>query len=420
MKYVLNIKEAKGLVDSMSLIDEGSQAEVLLGVNIIKESQVMCGLRVTGRTDQIMTRFSAVVDEDVIEPESFVVSVKEFAGVLSGMASYNKDIVIDTASASAVSLSVPGEKNTSAQVYVNKISGGCETPEIPMNSKELLLQVVCKTEKFKAFAQRGCMFADAAKGNGCENVILKLNMKTSQMTGYSSDSFVIGWTNGNVSVNETQNAQFKEALAKYLSRKEGESEENIILLIPEKSFSKLLKVVDGCEQFGLAADPRHLFVGAGKNAYTLTLGAQRLNLEGPIAAFETGEAVSILKMAPKELLKGVQLLKKTGTIKNGGDKVCLHVTISDNDLCLSAEKDAVQIPLTDVTVKQGEEIDFYCYSNLIEKAVSSITDDCMTMTILQGKGPVKMTGKNVGENIIYMLKSRKPVSEEEETTEVSE
>ena len=406
MKYTVKVTEVKAIVDAMSMIDDGEQVVCLMGVGQEKDDKMVCCLRVTGRNDQITTKFVAVPEEEpeCVEEELFVVNTKQFAGVLSAMLPYNSDITIENMEAS-VSI---GVKNVT-QIAVEKIPEENDAPEIKMGKElPILFQVLAQSKVFSAFAKTGCMFTDTVKGNGCENVTLFLNLKDGEISGYSTNGFLIGRSKGKVKVDTRQN--YDEALEAYLKEK-GEQKEKVLILIPEKSFSHFLKVIEAVDQFAIMADARHLFVGAGRNVYALTLGAQHINLEGPIVKFEEQGSEAVLKVASKELLRAVQTLKKINQVKHGSDKVCLSVTAKETSLCLTAGTDSVKIP--GVEMSEGSIVDFNCYSHLLEKAVSCMTTERITMQLLPQQAPVKISEDVSSFDTVYMLKARKMDTEKE-------
>lgn len=404
MKYTVKGTEVKAIVDVISMIDDGEQVVCLMGVGQEKDDQMVCCIRVTGRNDQITSKFLAVPEDEpeCVEKESFVVNAKQFAGVLSAMLAYNSNTIIENTENSVLI----GVENVT-QVAVDKIPDENCTPEIAMGRElPILFQLSAKSKDFANFAKAGCMFTDTVKGNGCENVALFLNLEVGELSGYSTNSFLIGRSKGKVTVDTRQNHE--NALEAYLKEK-GESKERILILIPEKSFSHLLKVIETAGQFAMIADARHLFIGAGRNVYALTLGAQHINLEGPIAKFEEQGADAVLKIETKELLRAVQTLKKINQVKHGSDKVCLSVTAEGTSLCLTAGTDCVKIPGVDIS--EGGIVDFNCYSHLLERAVSSMTTEHITMQLLSQQAPVKISEDASCFDTVYMLKARKTETE---------
>lgn len=406
MKYFISIEEVKAIVESMSMIDDGKQVLVQMGVSQLKDDKVLCCLRVTGRTDQIWTRFSATPVEDGAEMEEFITATKQFAGVLSAMVSYNKDIAIEIKE-DIVAITVDGV----ASIPVDVIKGLYELPEITMGKTEpVLFQIFADSKDFSTFAKEGCMYADPVKGNGCENIIMQLDLKVGTMQGSSTDGFLIGRSKTLIKINQKQLTDSGEVLEKYFSGKPGESMEKLILLVPDKAFSRMLKVEEGAPQITLAADTKHLFVGAGRNVYALTLGAQLINLDNALKTFAESEVSASLELSSKDVVRAVQTIKKVGSVKTGSDKVCMHVTLQDSMLCLSADAGTVRIPLK--SISDNAELDFFCYSNLFEKAVSGVASESLIMQNLSGNGPVRFLKEENSFAMIYMLKARKPASEE--------
>lgn len=406
MKYFISIEEVKAIVEAMIMIDDGKQVLVQMGVNPLKDDKVLCCLRVTGRTDQILTRFSATPEEDGAEKESFLTATKQFAGVLSAMASYNKDIAIEIKK-DIVAITVDGV----ASVPIDVIKGEYELPEITMGQTEpVLFQLYADGKSLSEFAKEGCVYADPTKGNGAENVILQLDLKAGTMIGSSTDGYLFGRSKMVIKVNQKQLESSGEALDKYFAGKPGESLEKLILLVPDKAFSRILKVGEGVPQITFAADTKHLFVGAGRNVYALTLGAQLLNLDNAFSIYAKADISACLELSSKEVVRAVQTIKKVSTVKKGSDKVFMHVHLQDSMLCLSADADTVKVPLK--SISDNAQVDFYCYSNLLEKAVSGVPSENIVIKNLSDNGPVRFLKEEDSFAMVYMLKARKPVSEE--------
>ncbi len=406
MKYIINRVEVKAMVEAMNLIEDGQQVWVQMGVGSLRGDSIMCCLRVTGRTEQILTHFSALPEEEDGEKESFIASTKHFSGVLSAMLSYDKDIVLELKEKS-VEVSAAGL----ASVSVDKMIGEYELPEITMDKTEpILFCVSAEIKDFSVFLKEGCVYADAVKGNGCENIIWQFNLKEGTLQGFSTDGFLIGRSNTSIVVSQDcLNDGSKNALEQYFAQKPGESLEKVIALVPDKASTKIMKITEGLSQVKLAVDSKHLFVCVGRNIYAVTMGAQMLNVASVLKEFETTEVTASFALPLKEVARAVQTIKKISAVKKGNDKVCMHVTIENAMLCLTADNDTVKVAIENYS--DAAEIDFFCYAHLFEKAMAGVLADKIIIQNLTGNGPVRFLKEKDSFSMVYMLKARNPVSE---------
>ena len=422
MKLTVKKEDMKNLNQDLGILsmDAANQIEMTLGNKVFSSEKIACQARITTANEQVISLFYAQSSQEEIVEESFCISAKLYAGLVGTLLTYDKDIVLDTDSIKEEKVYLRVGKDV--EIPMEVLSSEAKKEPIIMGKDEpVFLQVTVPTAAFKK-AARGGGFANERNRDGLENAHVFLNVDTGEMSFYSSDQFIIGKTGMKVKLPEV-NEKTKERLSvmdKALDAycdKTKQTRQKILLLIPSKALANLQKVVDGTEQFILAADSKHVYVAAGNKVYTLTRGAVMMGLKEICDSFGQASYPVAFSAPYEELSQAVTSLAKIISLK-ALKNTAVRVTVEENGikLAISGGDDSGVISVHGKTSGTGE---IHLNAEKMERVLACLDQDKRILIRFgDEKQAVRVVNGNLSdplaENIVYAMPVKPPVSGTEE------
>lgn len=425
MRLTITKEDMKNLNQDLGALsmDAANQIEFSLATRVFSADRVACQARITTSNEQIIPLFYAKSEQADIEKESFSVSAKIFSGVSGTLLSYNKDIIFDTDEIKNGKIYLRVGENV--EIPVEVISQEAEVEPIVMGKEEpVFLQVTVSTAAFKK-AARGSCFADDKSGQGFENTYVFLNMETGAMHLLSSDKYTVAKTGLKVALpesNEKTEDRIKEmdkALDNYCEAAK-QTRQELLLLIPAKSFQKLQRVVDGTEKFIMASDSKHIFIAAGNKVYTLTKGAHQIDLKKVCDSLSEASYPVSFSVEYGDFLQAVSSLTKVISLK----------ALGSIPIRVSAEQDKIEIAICgaensgviSVQASTSGTGEIYLSAERMERVLVSL-DGSKQVTVWFGseKQAVRVakekTPDPLADDMVYIIPVKPPVKAVNEETQ---
>lgn len=387
MRYTFNYEVLLNVANRVNVVAD-KDANILLsfGARDLNEN-VLCGARITTATEQIATQFTCAKPEGFKEGNELAVSASMFCGIIFNLSSLKSDIYFDIDNGTCL-VGIEGK----AQVPLPLLTKATD----PMKNGETLFNLTLKGSDFLNFLKGGLLFSsETASANGLNNSVIAINTVTGEMTGMSTDKFIIGYSTMTGAMTPSKDAEKEKEAFKAYCEKKSVSPEEVVVLLPRGCVDHLKTLLSGSETFRMRVDETHVMFLVGNSLlYTAVQGA---TLPMPV-----NQAKSIMAMEPEsrasvdsdDMEKGVSFINSMNELS--GKKGPMPVRLSlDNGFIRSESGAAGALKATIKVAASAGECDGLCVNGKFVKTslsylrkggviVGFVTDKLLLLTLANG------------------------------------
>lgn len=356
MKLCIEYKEAERINKVMSLLGSEKDAVVNFLTGVKPQGNMFFNVfRITTASEQLEGRFFGMFEGEEVKAE-FAAYLSQFLSILSSILSYKQNIYIEFADG-LLFLGVGDD----IHIPINVVKDSMEP--IKMKGGEMAYQLTIGSKAFDELVAKAFYFVEPNGNEGFANAILRFNMVSGELRGYSSNGKGIA-TSAMQTITLRQSIDPKSPTAEqakavadamdkvlnvYCSLEEGFSPEKYCVALPLKAVNNIRLLANMGEVFGMSGDEHHLFVMSSDEltVYTCTKAAGFHRAIFMIDDETTEQTAIRLMVDTSQLKRGFQLIDKIMVV-NRYEQTPVQVKVTEKELELRINKmtnGVVKIPL---------------------------------------------------------------------------
>ncbi len=424
MKYSMSVEQIGAVVSKISAIaDKDSSVLLSFGAKDMGE-KILCGARVTTSHEQVALRF--MIDKPAGfsgKAEEICVKAQMFTGIVNSLMTLKSDVYIDINGEKAMGIAgVEGK----AQVPIPLIAESTAA----IATEKPLFNVTLKGAEFLNFLRTGllCSAESATSGNGSNNSVIIVNTTNAELTGYSTDGNVIGYSKLTGQMAPAKDAEKeKAAFDAYCSEKNVKPDE-VAVLIPRLSIDHIKNLVANVEAIRLCVGEKHVVLMLGNSCiYSTVQGATMpcpLALVKEIMGADPDSRCSFDSEEMERCVNFVTSMSELTSAKAGLSPI--RLTLKDGFVNASSVAENNLNSKVKVAVSDGEG-EMPVNGKFVKAALSSLRKGGVVMSFVEARAPiVTFANGNMSEGedgkgkiAVMSVKVAEPEeeSEEEATTE---
>ena len=338
-----------------TVADKDSSIAITFGAGKAADDKLVAVVKVLSGRSTLMYRVHTNVPDNY-EGEQVAIAAKAsaFNGILDAVLPFKSDVTIGI-----------GEGKMVIGVY-GKARFDCPIlSEMPQEVKPSapIAQFALDDKSQRRLIRSGLSCSSAsADENGFQNACLRINTKTADITGFSTDGFLseITFVKGSlpdIGKDEKKKAM-KEAMDKALSEyceKTGQKEDALVINIPHDEVTRIKALSQGAAKTGYVIDANHVSIMVNNAiAYTFSQGAKSpMDVELVSKKLDTFDGQS-LQLDNDALAKAVEVHNKVVGVVGTPGKDPVLFSANDDKLIIRSGEGGVNASTVDVAKMTGE------------------------------------------------------------------
>ena len=345
------IVELSKLIVAVS--DKDSSVSITFGARKSADDKLEAIVKVLSSKSTLMFRIHTNVP-DTYEGEKVSIAAKAsvFNGILEALLPYKADVTASIEDG-RLFIGVSGKAR-----FECPILSELPTEVTPSNP---IIQFALDSSAQKKLIRAGLSCTSASDDKGLQNACLRINARTAEIIGFSTDSYFSEITSVKGSLPDIGNDERRKAIAakmqdelKAYCEKTGQNPDKVVINIPHDEVARLKALTQGAAKIGYVIDANHVSVMINNAvAYTFTQGANpTYDMELATKKIEAMESES-LQIDNEALARAVDVHNKVERITGIPGQYPVLFSVDNDELIIKSGAEGVNATSVAISKKTG-------------------------------------------------------------------